>query len=68
MLRQRLRAAAERRLIRIRSRQAEQLAKLAADINTGIPELDHSKEYFKLTKDIAPVGTQVDTDRIGIGK
>ena len=31
---------------------AEQLAKLAADINTGIPELDHSKEYFKLTKDI----------------
>ena len=30
----------------------EQLAKLAADINTGIPELDHSKEYFKLTKDI----------------
>lgn len=31
---------------------AEQLAKLAADINKGIPELDHSKEYFKLTKDI----------------
>lgn len=30
----------------------EQLAKLAADINTGIPERDHSKEYFKLTKDI----------------
>lgn len=30
----------------------EQLAKLAADINTGIPELDHSREYFKLTKDI----------------
>ena len=30
----------------------EQLAKLAADINKGIPELDHSKEYFKLTKDI----------------
>ena len=31
---------------------AEQLAKLAADINTGIVDLDHSKEYFKLTKDI----------------
>lgn len=31
---------------------AEQLAKLAADINTGILDLDHSKEYFKLTKDI----------------
>ena len=30
----------------------EQLAKLAADINTGIVDLDHSKEYFKLTKDI----------------
>ncbi len=30
----------------------EQLAKLAADINSGVVDLDHSREYFKLTKDI----------------
>lgn len=31
---------------------AEQLAKLAADVNSGVVGQTHSKEYFKLTKDI----------------
>ena len=31
---------------------AEQLAKLAKDVNTGVPDKSHSKEHFKLTKDI----------------
>lgn len=31
---------------------AEQLAKLAKDVNTGVPDKSHSKEHFILTKDI----------------
>ena len=31
---------------------ADQLAKLAADINSGRADLDHGGEYFKLTEDI----------------